>query len=45
MFSDLINLDIKTIAISKMDIRWQYYSLMHKFFSNFRKVENLNKFL
>ncbi|WP_440650523.1 carbamoyltransferase C-terminal domain-containing protein [Candidatus Pelagibacter sp. HIMB1495] len=43
-FSDLINVDIKTIAISKKDIRWQYYSLMHKFFSNFRKVENLNKF-
>ena len=43
-FSDLLNTDFKTIIFSKLDIRWQYYSLLHKFFSNFRKQKKLNKF-
>ena len=26
-----------------LDLRWQYYSLLHKFFSKFRKNKKLNK--
>ena len=43
-FKDLLEIDPKTKIRILLDIRWQYYSILHRLFSNFRKIENLNKF-
>lgn len=43
-FKDLLNVNSKTKLKILLNIRWQYYSLLHEFFSNFRKNRQLNKF-
>ena len=43
-FKDLLEIESKTKLKIFLDVRWQYYSILHKLFSNFRKIENLNKF-
>ena len=43
-FKDLLKIDFKTKLKIYLDIRWLYYKLLHKLFSNFRKIETLNKF-
>lgn len=43
-FKDLLEIGSKTKLKIFLDVRWQYYSILHKLFSNFRKIENLNKF-
>ena len=40
----MLEIDSKTKLKIFLDVRWQYYSILHKLFSNFRKIENLNKF-
>jgi carbamoyltransferase len=43
-FKDLLNIDLKTKLSFFFNAKWQYYSLLHKLFSNFREKEKLNKF-
>ena len=43
-FKDLLEIDSKTKLKILLNVRWQYYSILHKFFSYFRKLEYLNKF-
>lgn len=43
-FKDLLEIDSNIRLNIFLNIRWQYYSILHKLFSNFRKLENLNKF-
>ena len=42
-FKDLLELRSKKKLLYMLDLRWQYYSLLHKFFSKFRKNKKLNK--
>ena len=43
-FKDLLKIDTHKNLKIFFDLRWQYYSLLHKLFSNFRGIEKLNKF-
>ena len=43
-FSDLLKMDSKTKLKILLNIKWQYYSILFKIFSNFRKLEKLNRF-
>ncbi len=43
-FKDLLEINFKIKIKILLDLKWHYFSIMHKLLSNFRKLEKLNEF-